>query len=159
MAAPAPTIRNSAKALVLRGRSVLLQECVFGGRTVYLLPGGTQEFGEPLGDTVRREVLEETGIRVRVESLLWVREFVARNHLVVDGHGEHVVECIYRCTPEGDDAPRTGELPDVAQVGVRWMSLSALPGITMWPETVRSLLVAWDRGDADLVPGYLGDCP
>ena len=128
MASPAPIIRNSAKALVLRGRSILLQECVFGGRTVYLLPGGTQEF-------------------------------VARNHLVVDGHGEHVVECIYRCVPESDDVPRTGELPDLAQVGVRCLPLDTLPGLTMWPETGRSLLVAWDRGDADLGPGYLGDCP
>ncbi len=159
----APTIRNSAKALILRGRSVLLQVCLFDdGRLVHLLPGGTQEFGESLVDTVRREVLEETGLRVRVDGLLWVREFIARNHLPRlpgDGEGDHVVECIYRCTPEADGEPGPGALPDAAQIGVRWVPLEELPGIVMWPETVQRLLLARGGGNAGWNPGYLGDCP
>ncbi len=158
MGSLALTVRNSAKALILCGRSILLQECAFRGLHVYLLPGGTQEFGESLEQTVRREVLEETGIRVRVDELLWVREFVERNHLPIEGHGDHVVEFIYRCAPEGDDGPGGGEIPDAAQVGVRWVPLGELPGITMWPETVQRLLVAWDREGTEPVPGYLGDC-
>ncbi len=159
MGSSAPTIRNSAKALILRGRSILLQECVFRGLHVYLLPGGTQEFGEPLGLTLRREVREETGLDVQVDGLLWVREFVERNHLPVEGHGDHVVEFIYRCAPEGDDGLGGGEVLDAAQIGVRWVPLGELPRLTMWPETVQRLLVAWDREGTELVPGYLGDCP
>jgi len=33
-------------------------------------PGGTNEFGEPLEDTVKREILEETGLNVEVLELL-----------------------------------------------------------------------------------------
>lgn len=156
---PAPTIRNSAKALILRGRSVLLQVCLLDGRAVYLLPGGTQEFGEPLIETVRREVLEETGLRIRVDGLLWVREFIARNHLPVEGAGDHVVECIYRCTPEAGAEPGAGALPDAAQIGVRWVPFAELPTITMWPEAVKRLLIDSVGEGAGWDPAYLGDCP
>ncbi len=160
----APTIRNSAKALILRDRSILLQVCLFDGRLVHLLPGGTQEFGESLAHTVRREVLEETGLRVRVDRLLWVREFIARNYLPLlpgDGEGDHVVECIYRCTPEADGEPGSGALPDAAQIDVRWVPLEELPRIVMWPETVQRLLTAQHNEDegADWSLAYLGDCP
>ncbi len=153
----APTIRNSAKALILRGQSVLLQECVYEGLHVYFLPGGGQEFGEPLEDTLRREVREETGMSVRVDRLLWVREFVERNHLPVEGYGGHIVEFVYRCTPEDGAEPGLGPVPDAAQVGTRWVPLRELPGITMRPEAVRQLLVAWDQEGIELTPGYLGD--
>ncbi len=69
------------------------------GHNVQLLPGGTQEFVEPLSLTLRIKVREETGIGVRVDRLLWVWEFVERNHLRIEGHGDHVVESIYRCVP------------------------------------------------------------
>jgi 8-oxo-dGTP pyrophosphatase MutT (NUDIX family) len=155
----APTIRNSAKALILRGRSVLLQACRFDGQAVYLLPGGTQEFGESLIEAVRREVLEETGMRVRVDGLLWVREFIARNHLPVAGGGDHAVEIIFRCTPEAGAEPGAGALPDAGQFDVRWVPFAELPGITMWPETVKRLLIASGEASAGWDLAYLGDCP
>lgn len=70
MTPPLPRIKNSAKALIIEDGAILLQRCQIAGQTVHLLPGGTQEHGEALGDTVRREVLEETGMQVRVEKLL-----------------------------------------------------------------------------------------
>lgn len=155
-----PTLRTSAKALILRDRSVLLQACLIDGRLVHLLPGGTQEFGESLIDTVHREVLEETGLRVRVDEFLWVREFIARNHLPSEGDSDHVVEVIYRCTPDTDDAELgSGALPDTAQIAVRWVALAELPTITIWPETVQRLLIAWDKGGPAPAAAYLGDCP
>lgn len=155
-----PVIRIAAKALILRDRSVLLQACDFNGQEVYLLPGGTQEFGEPLSDTVCWEVLEETGIRVRIGGLLWVREFIARNHGAFgDGDGEHNLACIFRCSVDGDAEPGVGALPDGAQIGVRWVPLRELLTTTMWPETVKQLLIALDQDGATLIPGCLGDCP
>lgn len=152
-------IRNSAKALIEHDRAVLLQVCEFDGQTVYLLPGGTQEFGESLGDTVLREVYEETGLRVRVDYLLWIREYIARNYGVVEGAGHHVVESIFRCTIEPGAKLSSGTLPDMGQVAVRWVPLSELPRLTMWPETIRQLLITGHAGGSALAPSYLGDCP
>lgn len=158
MSSLAPTIRNSAKGLVLRGQSILLQECVYEGLHVYFLAGGGQEFGEPLEDTVRREVREETGISVRVDRLLRVRESVQRNHPPVEGYRGQIVEFVYRCAPEDDTEPESGLVPDAAQVGTRWVPLRELPESTLRPKTVRQLLVVWDRERIELAHGYLGDC-
>lgn len=157
MSVRAATIRNAAKALILRDRTVLLQLCRIDGRVVHLLPGGTQEFGESLADTVRREVLEETGLRVDVGEPVWVREFIARNHL--PGDDDQSVEIFFRCTPEAGAEPGRGSLPDTAQIGVRWVPFDELPAITMWPEAVRRRLIAWDKDGHPLTPAYLGDCP
>ncbi len=158
MSGQVATIRNSAKALIFRDRSLLLQVCHIDGQRVHLLPGGTQEFGESLGDTVRREVWEETGLRVRVEELLWVQEFIARNHLPVEGDGDHAVQFFFRCVAATDAEISDGSLPDTAQVGVRWVPLAELPSLTMWPEEVKRRLIAWHSESAELSPLYLGDC-
>jgi 8-oxo-dGTP diphosphatase len=151
-------IRNSAKALIVRDGAILLQRCRIGGQLVHLLPGGTQEHGEPLIDTVRREVHEETGLRVRVERLLWVREFIAA-HYIPGTNDEHRVECIFHCIPEDGATIGSALVPDAAQLDVRWVALTALPTLTMWPETVKRLLTPdFDPASAP-IPVYLGDCP
>lgn len=154
-----PKIRNSAKALIIQDSAILLQRCHIAGQLVHLLPGGTQEFGESFADAVRREVLEETGMRVRVDRLLWVREFIARHHLPVAGDGEHRVECIFRCTPEAGAAIAVATVPDAEQIDVCWLPLANLSVITMWPETVRDMIIADPNAANAPAPSYLGDCP
>lgn len=158
MSVHAATIRNSAKALIFRDRSVLLQSCRIDGQVVYLLPGGTQEFGESLDATVRREVWEETRLRIEVAALLWVQEFIARNHMAVIGNGDHAVQFIFRCIAEADAEIGDGSLPDAAQLGVRWVPLAELPLLTVWPEEVKRRLIAWDTESTELSHAYLGDC-
>jgi ADP-ribose pyrophosphatase YjhB (NUDIX family) len=151
-------VRNSAKALIVADGAVLLQRCQFGERIVHLLPGGTQEHGETLGEAVRREVLEEAGLRVRVGRLLWVREFIAARHLSWGDDG-HTVECIFACVPEKGATIGTAMVPDDAQLEVRWVPLGEVTGLTMWPATIQHLLVPDFDPTAVAAPTYLGDCP
>lgn len=71
MRAAVPRVAVDA-VLVHGGRVVLVKR----GRPPFLgrfaLPGGGVEFGEPLEDAVRREVLEETGLQAEVVRLLGV---------------------------------------------------------------------------------------
>jgi len=152
-------IRNSARALILCDGAVLLQVCRFDDEVVHLLPGGGQEFGEPLAATVRREVLEETGLRVQVGELLTVWEFVERTYWPVagDGEGEHAVACIFRCIPERAAQLAIPTVPDTAQVDVRWVPLAELPAITLRPDALRRLLIDWDGQAAFSMPAYLGN--
>ena len=159
MSAAVPRIRNSAKAIIMRDGAILLQRCIFDGDIVYLLPGGTQEYEEALAATVRREVLEETGLRVAVGRLLWVREFIVRNHLPEESADGHVLECIFACQPEDGAEVAEATIPDTAQLDVQWVPIRELPGVTMWPQTVRRLLIEHNGDIAQLDTRYLGDCP
>ena len=53
--------RNSAKGLVIHNGKLLVNRCVSRYGEYYALPGGGQHTGEMLSETVRRELLEETG--------------------------------------------------------------------------------------------------
>jgi ADP-ribose pyrophosphatase YjhB (NUDIX family) len=65
-----------AVGAVLRsdGRVLLVRRANPPSRGLWALPGGRVEAGESLEAAVRREVLEETRIRVRVTDLLGVAE-------------------------------------------------------------------------------------
>ena len=61
----------AADAVLLAGHRGLLPD----GAVFWSPPGGGWQFGESLAEAVRREFLEETGLTVRVGSLLHVHEF------------------------------------------------------------------------------------
>lgn len=151
-----PAIRNSARAVIVRDGAVLLQVCRDGERLFHLLPGGTQEFGEPLDATVRREVLEETGLTIRVERLLWVSEFIERAHRPVEGDGEHALHSIFLCALASDTPTVPATVPDTHQIAVRWVPLAELPAIEMVPRIVQQHLIDWHQRGGALVPTYLG---
>jgi 8-oxo-dGTP diphosphatase len=74
-------------AIVWRGESVLL---VKRGRAPdqgrWSLPGGAQELGETVHESVMREVLEETGVVIEVEDLVGVIDSIHRDG---SGHIQH----------------------------------------------------------------------
>ena len=53
--------RNSAKAVVINNGKLLVNRCHSRFGEYFTLPGGGQRTGEMLTETVRRELLEETG--------------------------------------------------------------------------------------------------
>ncbi len=59
-----------------RAGEVLVQHEPDSKNDFYRLPGGRVEFREKLEDCVVREIEEETGLKVRVIRLLWVRDFL-----------------------------------------------------------------------------------
>ncbi|MEK2488576.1 NUDIX domain-containing protein [Kitasatospora purpeofusca] len=70
-------------------------------------PGGVLELAESVEDGVRREVFEETGIKVSVERLTGVYKNVTRG----------VVALVFRCRPEGG----TEQLSDES-TAVDWLT-------------------------------------
>ena len=56
--------RNSAKAVVINNGKLLVNRCRSRFGDYYTLPGGGQRTGEMLPETVKRELLEETGYSV-----------------------------------------------------------------------------------------------
>ncbi|MEN8180960.1 MAG: NUDIX hydrolase [Myxococcota bacterium] len=82
------------------------------------LPGGVGQRGESEEEALRREILEETGIEARVESL--------SGEYVRTGFRPHRAR-VYRCRAPGDEPRPSDETPRVA-----WFAKEALPD-TLFP--------------------------
>ncbi len=73
------------------GKLLLLEPSEIGPG--WRLPGGGLEPNESLAECGEREVMEETGIEVKVSSVAFLREFVVPKYCVIDenciGQAEH----------------------------------------------------------------------
>jgi ADP-ribose pyrophosphatase len=148
------SIRNSAKAVIIRDNLLLLTKNKDDEGFFYLFPGGGQEKGEELKDAAVRECMEEIGQEVEVGELLFVREYIGKNHQFAEWDSDvHQVEFYFRCSlKHPDSAMGNGIHPDEHQVGVEWVPFARLDEIRVYPsalgEKIRSGVYS---------PCYIGD--
>lgn len=140
-------IRNSAKALIIKDGKMATIKIRDAGEEWYIMPGGGQEAEEKLNEAVCREVLEELGISVACNELLFVVEGV---------HGErfHRVDLIFSCDyiEEISDAVLHG---DTNQVGVEWLDIATLHLQPLFPSKLRRQIMNYYQGKPYQV--YLGN--
>lgn len=141
------TIRNSAKALIIRDGRMLAVKISDGKETWYIMPGGGQEAEELLPQAACREAAEELGIRVEVGDLAFVIEGL---------HGEdfHRVDLVFQCEYQGEieDAALHG---DTNQVGTEWLDIGTLNTTPLYPSKLRRAIMNLHEGKAHSV--YLGN--
>ena len=144
--------RLAAYALVLRGSDVLLTQLSATAPRpgAWTLPGGGLDHGEDPRDGVRREVYEETGMRVEADRLL----DVSSSHFVGNApHGTredfHAVRLIFDAiAPADTPEPRVVEL-DGTTSAAAWVPLAdVLAGELDVVQTVRDALAAHARPGA-----------
>jgi len=150
------SIRNSAKALILRAGKLLCTKNLSQFNEIYyLLPGGGQEPGETLVAALQRECVEETGITIAVKNLRYVRDYIADHHEFKHIHaGIHQIEYMFECELLEECKVAPGHAPDQYQVGVEWIPLDALQDFRLYPQILKKLISA---GGAFSGPVYLGD--
>jgi 8-oxo-dGTP pyrophosphatase MutT (NUDIX family) len=91
-----------------------------------MFPGGGREEGEDESACVAREVLEECGIHVRVESLL-------SDVAAEPSDGTYVRWRTYHCTIlSGEPTPGGGESPNAELIAVQWLALNPAE----WPSDI-----------------------
>lgn len=126
-----------------------------GGARFYILPGGGQQHGETLEMALRRECREELESEIVIDRLLYIREYIGKNHTFANHHKHfHQLEVVFRChLPEGEVAS-AGSSGDKHQIGVEWMPLAKLADVEFYPRVLADYIV----GDELVIPNpYLGD--
>ena len=148
-------IRTAARALIIHEGKLLAIKMRDNSGIFYILPGGGQRHGETLKEGLKRECLEEIGTEVEVGELLYVREYIGKNHeFRRSHHAFHQVENVFMCTLPHPDAIGPGSEHDKKQIGVEWIPIKDLPQRRVLPEVIKPFFKA-DGFD----PGthYLGD--
>lgn len=117
-------IRNAPRAIILKEGHLLCTKNEDPLGIFYLLPGGGQRKGETLYETLKRECLEEVGARVKVGSLLYIREYIGENHEFAEYDVDvHQVEFFFACTLLPGSTISCGRKADSFQLGVEWLLL------------------------------------
>jgi 8-oxo-dGTP diphosphatase len=111
---PASPVVGVGGVVIHEGRALLIKR---GGPPLegqWSIPGGTLELGESIQEGVRRELLEETGIEVRVGELIEVFDRIFR-----DAAGKiqyHFVIVDYLCEKISGEAKPASDVTDTAWV-------------------------------------------
>ncbi len=125
-------IRVRAGAVIIQDSSVLLIEFSDDNGLHYNLPAGGVEPNETIIEAVRREAQEEASIDVDVGSLAFVYEYAP--HVNANKYGEtHSLGLMFECTIKEGSSPSLPEHPDPNQTGVKWVKLSDLKNVVLYP--------------------------
>lgn len=149
------TVRTAARALLLHEDRLLTVRMRGDKQDFLVLPGGGQRHGETLTDTVQREVREEVGGRIELGRVLYVREYIGRNHALARQHKTfHQLEVVFRGKILNPDEVCAGPECDHRQVDICWLPLSDLAEAPLHPAILKEILL---NGDECAEPVYLGD--
>lgn len=125
--------RNSAKALVVHNGKILVNRCVSRFGEYYALPGGGQRTGEMLHETVRRELLEETGYSVVPLRLSGIYERICEGRS--DNNG-HKIYFIFLCKLSNEERKKPTET-DRFQIGMEWIDIHEIKRRNLFPRAIR----------------------
>lgn len=121
-------IRDNCVLLIRRGREPLKGE--------WSIPGGMLELGENMEDGVKREVLEETGLKIVPLEVLTVFDRIQKNGKRVR---YHYVIVDYVCRPTGGRLKSGSDVLDA-----RWVKREELPRFRITPKAAAVIADAFE---------------
>ena len=110
--------RVAAKAVIVKdGKILILREAATYGegtqRGRYHMPGGRVEIGEHFEDALRREVREETGLEITIDTPLYVGEW----RPVIKGQPNQIIGIFFVCQPTTADITLSTEHDSYEWIG------------------------------------------
>ncbi|MGD8566043.1 MAG: NUDIX domain-containing protein [Candidatus Bathyarchaeota archaeon] len=121
-------VRVGARAVIFNeDNELLVEHRLRPEEDYYYLPGGGVWFQEKIEDCLVREVKEETGLDVKTERLLWVRDFI--EGLPYPPHG---IEMFFLATITGGKF-RVQPINDPEPIECSFMKVEDLESIRFYP--------------------------
>lgn len=151
-------IRSSVQAIIIHEGKLLTLKKYDYNKFMNILPGGGQEPGETLKEAVIRECREEIGVKVEVNELLFVSEYIGKNHEHAQWDSKtHVVVHLFSCTVPSD-LDKIGENiePDPDQIGIEWIPMKELSNSDFYPKAMIPILLKYET-EGDVIATYVGD--
>ena len=136
-------------AVLVKDNKLLVQRDRNG--TEYALPGGHLKIGETLEEALIREIMEELGVRIKCERLLWSEEcFWEWN-----GKQAHNLAFYYLIELCDElEIPENGEFvsqKDNYDVVIGWMPIEDIQQVTIYPEFLKKEIYHLDEPIKHLV--------
>ena len=148
-------IRNAAKAIVLHGGKILLDQCYRENiGKFFTLPGGGQHQYETMEAAVVRECLEETGYTVVPEAFVALYEEIHTSDFMRQLHPDyaHRIFHIFRCSLA--DVPKVAPSEeDGGQTGSVWIDVNQTASLNILPAHIGENMSALIHATCPL---YLG---
>lgn len=118
------------------------------------MPWRRQEHGETFHNTLLRECMEEIGQVVEIGELIFIREYIGKNHeYAASDFNAHQVEYYFACKTKGTNIQPIN--PDRYQTGIEWVPIKDLMEKRLYPKEMRKYLINHFNGEK--TPIYLGD--
>ncbi|AZB41560.1 NUDIX domain-containing protein [Bacillus sp. FJAT-42376] len=132
-------IRVRAGGIIVEDESILLIEFNDENGLHYNLPGGGVEEGVTVKAAAAREVMEEASVQVDVGELVFVYEY--EPEINTNKYGEtSSLTLWFECTLKENSRPEMPLKPDFSQTGVKWIKLSELNTITLFPDVKEQIV-------------------
>lgn len=126
--------RVGVYAIIIKDASVLLIKMSNG---FYYFPGGGIEASETLEEALKREVYEELGVAVEIESLLYADNLIYY-HDPLD-HAAHCVRLFYACRPLTRNFNYTNAEEADDFLAIEWVDLKSMNSNQFLPSVYHSL--------------------
>jgi len=127
------SVRNSAKAIVISNGKILVNRCESRFGDYFTLPGGGQRSGEMLTETVKRELLEETGYSVTPIRMSGIYERISTGR---DEGLCHKIYFFFLCKLN-EEARKPPTERDRFQIGTEWLPLRDIASRNLFPRAIR----------------------
>lgn len=129
------SIRLAVRAIIIRDARVLLVNAFSANQhsDLWCAPGGGAEAGQSLPDNLKREIYEETGLKVSVGELALVNEFHDPST------GFHQVELFFRCQIVGGSLDSNWVDPDAVVTERRFFHRTELEAIRFKPDSLAEI--------------------
>lgn len=149
------TVRAAAKAIIIEDRAILCLVKQGTNGIYFTLPGGGQNHGETMKEALIRECEEEINAEIEIGKVLFVREYIGKNHEMKHKDKDfHQVEIMFQCQLKNGHATLgNGSNPDHNQTGVQWLEMDKLGHYRFYPKQ----LIHYLQEDREQHPIYVGD--